>query len=59
MSELNIYKASAGAGKTFALTMEYFKIIFALRHADSGESRRFSDMFKAGGVGKGYDVVFI
>ncbi len=30
MSELNIYKASAGAGKTFALTMEYFKIIFAL-----------------------------
>lgn len=30
MSELNIYKASAGAGKTFALTMEYFKIIFAV-----------------------------
>ena len=26
---LNIYKASAGAGKTFALTLEYFKIIFA------------------------------
>lgn len=30
MSELNIYKASAGSGKTFALTMEYFKIIFAV-----------------------------
>ncbi len=30
MSELNIYKASAGAGKTFALTMEYFKIIFSV-----------------------------
>ena len=46
----------------FAPGMEYighFKIIFALRHADSGESRRFSDMFKAGGVGKGYGVVFI
>ncbi|MGL5682347.1 MAG: UvrD-helicase domain-containing protein [Marinifilaceae bacterium] len=26
---LNIYKASAGAGKTFALTLEYFKIIFS------------------------------
>lgn len=25
---LDIYKASAGAGKTFALTLEYFKIIF-------------------------------
>lgn len=30
MSKLNIYKASAGSGKTFALTMEYFKIIFAI-----------------------------
>lgn len=30
MSKLNIYKASAGSGKTFALTMEYFKIIFAV-----------------------------
>lgn len=30
MSKLNIYKASAGSGKTYALTMEYFKIIFAL-----------------------------
>lgn len=30
MSALNIYKASAGAGKTFALTMEYFRIIFAV-----------------------------
>lgn len=29
MSVLNIYKASAGSGKTFALTMEYFRIIFA------------------------------
>lgn len=26
---LNIYRASAGAGKTFALTLEYFKVIFA------------------------------
>ena len=26
---LDIYKASAGAGKTFALTLEYFKTIFA------------------------------
>lgn len=26
---LDIYKASAGSGKTFALTLEYFKIIFA------------------------------
>lgn len=26
---LEIYKASAGAGKTFALTLEYFKTIFA------------------------------
>lgn len=25
---LDIYKASAGSGKTFALTLEYFKIIF-------------------------------
>lgn len=25
---LNIYKASAGSGKTFALTLEYFRIIF-------------------------------
>lgn len=29
MSKLNIYKASAGSGKTFALTLEYFKIIFS------------------------------
>lgn len=29
MSELNIYKASAGSGKTFALTLEYFKLVFA------------------------------
>lgn len=29
MSKLKIYRASAGAGKTFALTMEYFKIVFA------------------------------
>ena len=26
---MNIYKASAGSGKTFALTLEYFKIIFS------------------------------
>ena len=26
---LDIYKASAGAGKTFALTLEYFRTIFA------------------------------
>lgn len=25
---LDIYKASAGSGKTFALTLEYFRIIF-------------------------------
>ena len=25
---LRVYRASAGAGKTFALTMEYFKIVF-------------------------------
>lgn len=30
MSKLNVYKASAGSGKTFALTMQYFKIIFSL-----------------------------
>lgn len=30
MSQLNIYKASAGAGKTFALTLEYFRIIFSV-----------------------------
>ncbi|MDR2130214.1 MAG: UvrD-helicase domain-containing protein [Odoribacteraceae bacterium] len=28
-SRLKIYKASAGSGKTFALTMEFFKIVFA------------------------------
>ncbi|MDR0981871.1 MAG: UvrD-helicase domain-containing protein [Culturomica sp.] len=28
MSELNIYKASAGSGKTFSLTMDYFRLIF-------------------------------
>ncbi|MDR0544367.1 MAG: UvrD-helicase domain-containing protein [Odoribacteraceae bacterium] len=28
-SALKIYKASAGSGKTFALTMEFFKIVFA------------------------------
>ncbi|MDR0766744.1 MAG: UvrD-helicase domain-containing protein [Odoribacteraceae bacterium] len=28
-STLKIYKASAGSGKTFALTMEFFKIVFA------------------------------
>ena len=27
---LDIYKASAGSGKTFALTLEYFKIIFSV-----------------------------
>ena len=25
---LDVYKASAGSGKTFALTREYFKLIF-------------------------------
>lgn len=30
MSKLDIYKASAGSGKTFALTLEYFRIIFAV-----------------------------
>lgn len=30
MSELRIYKASAGSGKTFTLTLEYFKIIFSV-----------------------------
>lgn len=29
MSKLSIYRASAGSGKTFALTLEYFRIIFA------------------------------
>ena len=29
MSPLNIYKASAGSGKTFALTMEYLKLLFS------------------------------
>ena len=28
MSPLNVYKASAGSGKTFALTMEYLKLLF-------------------------------
>ena len=28
MPPLNIYKASAGSGKTFALTMEYLKLLF-------------------------------
>jgi len=28
MSPLNIYKASAGSGKTFALTLEYLKLLF-------------------------------
>ncbi|MDR1273077.1 MAG: UvrD-helicase domain-containing protein [Odoribacteraceae bacterium] len=28
-SKLKIYKASAGSGKTFALAMEFFKIVFA------------------------------
>ena len=27
---LSIYKASAGSGKTFTLTLEYFKIIFEM-----------------------------
>lgn len=27
---LDIYKASAGSGKTFALTLEYFRIIFTV-----------------------------
>ncbi len=30
MTKLNIYKASAGSGKTFALTLEFFRIIFAV-----------------------------
>ena len=29
MPPLNIYKASAGSGKTFALTMEYLKLLFS------------------------------
>jgi len=29
MSPLNIYKASAGSGKTFALTLAYLKLLFA------------------------------
>ncbi|MEN8226897.1 MAG: UvrD-helicase domain-containing protein [Bacteroidota bacterium] len=28
MSPLNVYKASAGSGKTFALTLEYLKLLF-------------------------------
>ena len=28
MSQLTIYKASAGSGKTFTLTREYLKIMF-------------------------------
>ncbi|MEA3460386.1 MAG: UvrD-helicase domain-containing protein, partial [Bacteroidota bacterium] len=28
MPPLSIYKASAGSGKTFALTMEYLKLLF-------------------------------
>ncbi len=28
MPPLNIYKASAGSGKTFALTMEYLKLLY-------------------------------
>lgn len=28
MSKLSIYRASAGSGKTFALTLEYFRIVF-------------------------------
>ncbi len=31
MSELNIYKASAGSGKTFTLTFEYLKLLLADR----------------------------
>jgi ATP-dependent exoDNAse (exonuclease V) beta subunit len=30
MSPLNIYKASAGSGKTFALTLEYLKLLFQI-----------------------------
>ena len=29
MSQLNIYRASAGSGKTFTLTFEYIKLLFA------------------------------
>lgn len=29
MSQLKIYRASAGSGKTFTLTLEYFRIIFS------------------------------
>ena len=29
MSPLNIYKASAGSGKTFALTLAYLKLLYA------------------------------
>eukprot|EP01029_Cantina_marsupialis_P004023 TRINITY_DN14006_c0_g1_i1.p1 TRINITY_DN14006_c0_g1~~TRINITY_DN14006_c0_g1_i1.p1 ORF type:complete len:1087 (-),score=31.67 TRINITY_DN14006_c0_g1_i1:1292-4552(-) len=29
MSELNIYRASAGSGKTYTLTREYLKLVFA------------------------------
>ena len=29
MSELNIYRASAGSGKTFTLTREYLRLLFA------------------------------
>ena len=29
MSQLNIYRASAGSGKTFTLTLEYIKLLFA------------------------------
>ncbi|MDL2251910.1 UvrD-helicase domain-containing protein [Odoribacter sp. OttesenSCG-928-J03] len=32
MSQLNIYKASAGSGKTFSLTLDYFKLIFRSPH---------------------------
>jgi len=28
MSPLNVYKASAGSGKTFSLTLEYLKLLF-------------------------------
>ena len=38
---LDIYKASAGAGKTFALTLEYFRTIFA-SPTEYGSSERDS-----------------
>ncbi len=69
MSKLNIYKASAGSGKTFTLTKEYIKLLFedpnnfrqilavtfTNKATDEMKSRILKEVFKlANGIESGY-----